>query len=164
MDYGNLLCRATNSVGKQEEHSVFHIICAGKPDPVINCTVSNQIHSSFIVSCIPGFDCGLTQFFGLKVINSEHTHINMTSKVPTFQVADLQSEKAFTVTVHSSNLRGQSEKVILQAFTTKPRISEKEINQAKIGSLKTRLINSPVLGVLNGVGSAFCDTVLVRKI
>ena len=55
----------------------------------------------------------LTQLFGLKVINSKHTHINMTSKVPTFQVAGLQSEKAFTVTVHSSNLRGQSEKVIL---------------------------------------------------
>ena len=117
---------------------VFHIIPAGKPDPVSNCTVSNQTHSSFIVSCIPGFDGGLTQLFGLKVINSEHTLINMTSKMPKFQVAGLQSEKAFTVTVHSSNLRGQSEKVILQAFTTKPRISEKEINQAKIGSLKTR--------------------------
>lgn len=154
MDYGNLLCWATNSVGKQVEPCVFHVIPAGKPDPVSNCTVSNQTHSSFIVSCVPGFDGGLTQLFGLKVLNSEHTLINMTSKVPKFQVAGLQSEKAFTVTVHSSNLRGQSEKVILQAFTTKPRISEKEINQAKIGSLKTRLIISPVLGVLIGVGSA----------
>jgi len=154
MDYGNLLCRATNSVGKQLEPCVFNVIPAGKPDPVSNCTVSNQTHSSFIVSCKPGFNGGLTQVFGLEVITLEQTLINMTSQVPKFQVAGLQSEKAFTVTVHSSNLRGQSEKVILQAFTTKPRISEKEINQAKIGSLKTRLIISPVLGVLIGVGSA----------
>ena len=133
---------------------MFNVIPAGKPDPVSNCTVSNQTHSSFIVSCIPGFNGGLDQLFRLRVGNLEQTLLNMTSQVPKFQVAGLQSEKAFTVTVHSSNLRGQSEKVILQAFTTKPRISEKEINQAKIGSLKTRLIISPVLGVLIGVGSA----------
>ena len=122
MDYGNLLCWATNSVGKQVEPCMFHVIPAGKPDPVSNCTVINQMHSSFIVSCVPGFDGGLTQLLGLKVLYSEHTLINLTSKLPKFQAAGLQTEKAFTVTVHSSNLRGQSEKVILQAFTTKPRI------------------------------------------
>ena len=96
MDYGNLLCWATNSVGKQVEPCVFHVIPAGKPDPVSNCTVSNQTHSSFIVSCIPGFDGGLTQLFGLEVINSEHTVINMTSKVPKFQVRkSIYSDSSF---------------------------------------------------------------------
>jgi len=156
MDYGNVMCWATNSVGRQEKPCVFHIIPAGKPDPVVNCSISNQTQSSFLVSCLPGFDGGLTQVFGLNVLNDQQSLsiLNMTSKVPKFKVVGLQSEKSFTLTVHSSNLRGRSEQVVLQAQTTKHTLPEPDINQAKIGSLKTRLIISPVLGVLIGVGGA----------
>ena len=134
------------------------LVITGKPDPVVNCSVSNQTHSSFLVDCSPGFDGGLTQVFSLNVLNDDQPSLsilNMTSKVPKFQVVGMQSEKSFTLTVHSSNLRGQSEQVILGARTTKPvQPAETDINQAKIGSLKTRLIISPVLGVLIGVGGA----------
>lgn len=94
--------------------------------------------------------------FGLNVLNDQQSLsiLNMSSKVPKFQVVGLQSEKSFTLTVHSSNLRGRSEQVILEAQTTKHAAPEPDINQAKIGSLKTRLIISPVLGVLIGVGGA----------
>ena len=95
--------------------------------------------------------------FGLEVLSAETSLsiLNMTSKVPKFQVVGLLSEKSFTLTLHSSNARGQSEKVILRAETTKPAtVTQTDINQAKIGSLKTRLIISPVLGVLIGVGGA----------
>ena len=90
--------------------------------------------------------------FGLNVLNDQQSLsiLNMTSKVPKFKVVGLQSEKSFTLTVHSSNLRGRSEQVILEAQTTKHAAPEPDINQAKIGSLKTRLIISPVLGVLIG--------------
>ena len=95
--------------------------------------------------------------FGLEVLSAESSLsiLNMTSKVPKFQVVGLLSEKSFTLTLHSSNARGQSEKVNLRAETTKPAtVTQTDINQAKIGSLKTRLIISPVLGVLIGVGGA----------
>jgi len=70
------------------------------------------------------------------------------------QVEGLQPDKSFSLTVLSSNSRGESQRTRLEANTVKPKISETELNQAKIGSLKTRLIISPVLGVLIGVGCA----------
>ena len=78
----------------------------------------------------------------------------MTGRTPSFQVKGLQSEKSFSLTVEAVNSRGESQKISLQAETTKPKISRTELNQAKIGSLKTRLIISPALGVLIGVGCA----------
>ena len=62
----------------------------GKPDPVANCSVSNTTHSSFLVSCQPGFDGGLTQVFTLNVFKpgagAAPSILNMTSKLPSFQV------------------------------------------------------------------------------
>lgn len=156
MDYGNVLCWATNAVGRQSEPCVYHIIPAGRPDPVSNCSVSNQSQTSFLLSCDPGFDGGLAQVFSLSVVESEgrKSVVNMTGRTPTFQVEGLQSQQSFSLTVLSVNTKGESERTNLLAMTTKPKISETELNQAKIGSLKTRLIISPVLGVLIGVGCA----------
>ena len=140
------------------------VSAAGPPDPVVNCSVSNQTHSSFVVACSPGFDGGLAQVFSLAVFPAEAeaaeaglSILNMTSGVPRFRVDGLQSEKSFTLTVHSSNARGGSRGTLLAAATTRPLASLAAVpgpglslDQAKIGSLKTRLIISPVLGVLIG--------------
>ena len=140
------------------------VSAAGPPDPVVNCSVSNQTHSSFVVACSPGFDGGLAQVFSLAVFPAEAeaaeaglSILNMTSGVPRFRVDGLQSEKSFTLTVHSSNARGGSRGTRLAAATTRPLASLAAVpgpglslDQAKIGSLKTRLIISPVLGVLIG--------------
>ena len=135
----------------------------------------------------------MSQVFTLNVFNTGAgagpSILNMTGKQPNFQVEGLQSEKTFSLTVHSSNLRGESERVRLVASTDKPpaQVTSTQdinqvrvggpgvnwhnmalnvsshcvvanrsslLNQAKIGSLKTRLIISPVLGVLIGVGGA----------
>ena len=61
MDYGSLMCWATNSIGRQDDPCIFHLIPAGKPDPVHNCTVRNQTFSSLHVTCGKGFDGGLPQ-------------------------------------------------------------------------------------------------------
>ena len=61
MDYGTLMCWATNSIGRMERPCVFHVIPAGKPDPVHNCTVRNQTYSTLYVTCGTGFDGGLQQ-------------------------------------------------------------------------------------------------------
>ena len=150
-----LLLGAENT---RENWMLILVIIAGRPDPVVNCSISNQSQSSFLLSCSPGFNGGLAQAFGLEVLDAETSRsiLNMTSQLPKFQVVGLLSEKSFTLTVHSSNLRGQSEKVILRAHTTKPpeTVDILKSEKAKIGSLKTRLIISPVLGVLIGVGGA----------
>ena len=62
--------------------------------------------------------------------------LNMTSKLPNFQVEGLQSEKTFSLTVHSSNLRGEGEGVRLVASTDKPPAlvtSAQDINQVRVG-------------------------------
>lgn len=138
-------------------------MCSGRPDPARNCSVSNETQTSFLLSCLPGFDGGLAQVFHLSVVQTEVSEasevsevsvVNMTSKTPTFRVSGLQSERSFSLTVRAVNSRGESDGTILQAATTKPKLSDSQLNQAKIGSLKTRLIISPVLGVLIGVGCA----------
>ena len=124
--------------------------------------MSNETQTSFLLSCLPGFDGGLSQVFHLSVVQSEVENnevsevsvVNMTSKPPTFRVSGLQSQRSFSLTVRAVNSRGESERTVLQAATTKPKLSDTQLNQAKIGSLKTRLIISPVLGVLIGVGCA----------
>ena len=50
LDYGTLMCWSRNSVGEQSKPCVFHIIAAGKPDPVKNCSISNVTSSSFQVN------------------------------------------------------------------------------------------------------------------
>ena len=49
MDYGSLLCWATNSVGRQREPCVFHLVPAGVPDQVDNCAILNQTSTSLKV-------------------------------------------------------------------------------------------------------------------
>ena len=71
MDYGSLMCWATNSVGRQEKPCVYHLIPAGRPEPVSNCTVLNQTYSTLHVACKAGFDGGLPQSFSMQVSKLE---------------------------------------------------------------------------------------------
>lgn len=50
MDYGSLLCWATNAVGRQRRPCSFHLVPAGIPDALRNCSVGNQTSSSIHVS------------------------------------------------------------------------------------------------------------------
>jgi hypothetical protein len=50
LDYGTLMCWSRNAVGEQQKPCVFHIIAAGKPDPVKNCSIANITSSSFQVA------------------------------------------------------------------------------------------------------------------
>lgn len=46
LDYGSLLCWASNSIGRQRDPCIFHLIPAGTPDSVKNCSFGNQTTSS----------------------------------------------------------------------------------------------------------------------
>ena len=86
LDYGHLVCWAENSIGPQVGRDIekifrcsrkniftqrapctYHIIPAGPPDPVHNCTVFNQTFTSLQIVCSTGFDGGLKQLFKLEV-------------------------------------------------------------------------------------------------
>ncbi len=64
LDYGSLLCWATNSVGRQRDPCVFHLVPAGAPDPVRNCSFGNQTTTSLQV----GHSCHLTYSAAKKKI------------------------------------------------------------------------------------------------
>lgn len=52
MDYGSLLCWATNSVGRQRDPCIFHLVPAGVPDALKRCIIGNQTTSSLHVRLI----------------------------------------------------------------------------------------------------------------
>ncbi|KAK7085758.1 hypothetical protein SK128_023705 [Halocaridina rubra] len=88
LDYGTLLCWASNEIGTQNEPCVFHIVPAGKPDPPINCSVSERTRVSVKIDCEEGSSGGLTQTFVLEASmhNGQHT-LNATSDTPSFFVS-----------------------------------------------------------------------------
>ncbi len=49
LDYGSLLCWASNSIGRQHEPCIFHLVPAGVPDDLANCSIGNQTTSSLQV-------------------------------------------------------------------------------------------------------------------
>lgn len=49
LDYGSLLCWARNSIGRQKEPCIFHLIPAGVPDSPKNCTIVKQTTSTLQV-------------------------------------------------------------------------------------------------------------------
>nr|XP_053651478.1 B-cell receptor CD22-like [Cherax quadricarinatus] len=55
LDYGTLLCWATNAVGTQKTPCTFTVFPAGKPDMVSSCNVFNETEESVSVSCVPGY-------------------------------------------------------------------------------------------------------------
>nr|XP_045595276.1 uncharacterized protein LOC123756241 [Procambarus clarkii] len=82
LDYGFLLCWATNSVGKQREPCVFKIFPAGPPDALRNCTVLNESTDAVQVRCDEGFDGGLPQSFVMEVYETEGRKLKLSWLTP----------------------------------------------------------------------------------
>ena len=49
LDYGSLLCWASNSIGRMRDPCIFHLVPAGVPDNLKNCSIGNQTTSSLQV-------------------------------------------------------------------------------------------------------------------
>ena len=60
----------------------------GPPEAPSNCSVVNQTTDSLEVECLPAFDGGLKQYFGLEVsdLQSGILLANFTDSNPVFQV------------------------------------------------------------------------------
>ncbi|KAL0127826.1 hypothetical protein PUN28_003219 [Cardiocondyla obscurior] len=127
LDYGTLLCWASNHIGQQQVPCVYHIIPAGRPDMVHNCTTSNMSTHSFSVRCTEGFNGGLPQSFLLEVreSNSQELRVNLTSPVPRFNVTRLESGAFYQACIYAYNDKGRSEAMVVQAITL--RLPEKQL-------------------------------------
>ncbi|XP_022907185.1 neural cell adhesion molecule 2-like [Onthophagus taurus] len=158
-DYGTLLCYASNRIGHQRVPCVFHIIAAGRPDQVHNCTVFNISTTSFSIKCSEGFHGGLPQSFLLEVRESHSQEIkgNLSSPVAKFSVTGLGPGAVYQAALFSYNAKGRSEPVILQAATL--RLPEKQLTAEK--DIHKGFKFTPMTSVLIGIVSALIIVALV---
>lgn len=84
-DYGDILCRANNAVGRQREPCVISLVPAGPPDPPLNCSTTlsgfqdtTAFTHSLVVACFEGFDGGLPQEFVLEARQDDLVVANMS--------------------------------------------------------------------------------------
>ncbi|KAG7202911.1 hypothetical protein KM043_010052 [Ampulex compressa] len=149
MDYGMVLCWASNTAGQQRNACIFHIIPAGKPEPPYNCTLTNQTTESLSVECTAGFDGGQPQHFLLEVFD-QHTGIlqaNVTSKDnAAFTVQGLEPGKVLNMVLYAVNAKGRSDPTLLEGFTLK--VAEKQTGTPVPFEI------TPLLGGLIGVVTA----------
>ena len=109
LDYGTLMCWSRNAIGEQQKPCVFHIIAAGRPDPVKNCTTSNVNNSAFQINCSPGFNGGLPQNFTIEVIENETLDavvFRASDTAPVFSVTNLKDSTDYRVYVIPVNMKG----------------------------------------------------------
>ncbi|XP_063232136.1 hemicentin-1-like [Bacillus rossius redtenbacheri] len=160
LDYGTLLCWAANTIGNQRKPCVFHIIPAGRPDLVRNCSVANSSMTSFSIRCQEGYNGGLPQSFLLEVrdSSSHEVRVNMTGSYPRFSVAGLDPSSHYLVYVYSFNLKGRSEPVVTQASTL--RLPEKQLTAEKERP-RTGFRFTPMMSVLVGIFTALVIVAVV---
>ncbi|XP_045540703.1 nephrin [Papilio machaon] len=114
-DYGWVQCTGQNSIGSQIEPCLFQILPAEKPSSVKNCEVTNVTYDALSVNCTPGYDGGVKQYFVLEIYDTETGYLlrNLTNESPTFEVTDLYSRSALTLSIKASNAKGSSDAFIL---------------------------------------------------
>ena len=147
LDYGSLLCWGENSIGVQSQPCTFHIIPAGPPDSLSNCTVHNQTFTGLTVSCGSGFDGGLRQSFKLEVRDavSGFPLLDLAHDKAFFQLTGLLPGHGYIITVTATNAKGVSEPVSLHAFTLKETSPEQIVADT---SRQANLVVTPVLVIL----------------
>ncbi|XP_067208142.1 synaptogenesis protein syg-1 isoform X3 [Linepithema humile] len=155
MDYGTVLCWATNAAGKQKNACIFHIIPAGKPEAPYNCTLTNQTTESLSVECTAGFDGGQPQHFLLEVFD-QHTGVlqaNITSREnAAFTVQGLEPGKILNMILYAVNAKGRSDPALIEGFTLK--IAEKQTVRVLFTGTPVPFEFTPLLGGLIGVVAA----------
>ncbi|XP_071547959.1 protein turtle homolog A-like [Panulirus ornatus] len=116
-DYGQVSCRATNSVGRQRRPCLVSLVPAGPPDPLTNCSAdpaalteaySDPLTWSLAVTCHEGFDGGLPQEFILEAWQEHVLVANMSSDFPEWVVC-LRGGVATRLRMTASNARGRSD-------------------------------------------------------
>uniref|UniRef100_A0A2S2R0Z4 Protein turtle A n=1 Tax=Sipha flava TaxID=143950 RepID=A0A2S2R0Z4_9HEMI len=156
LDYGTLMCWASNEFGKQIAPCVYQVIAAGRPDSLENCSVVNQTSASLVVRCQPGFDGGLSQRFVMEVYDRHGQSLagNVTADRPAFTVGNLPSGLGFDISVYAYNSRGPSDPVQLHAYTLKS--AEKRTAVTPAGFRFSPMLAVIAVGCIASVVSVAC--------
>merc|ERR1719336_2252693 len=160
LDYGTLMCWSRNSIGEQQRPCVFHIIAAGRPDPVKNCTPSNVNNSAFQIHCAPGFNGGLPQNFTIEVIENE-TLDNVVFKGvntdPMFSVTNLKDSTDYRVYVVPVNMKGSGQPQSPQGTLIRTLTAPQPITAEKPNSYKENKKDNinPIMVIIFGGASGF---------
>lgn len=93
----------------------------GRPDPVANCTITNQTYDALSISCNSGFDGGLSQEFGLEVYDMLTKELirNATGSEPIFTITGLTSGIEYDIRLYAYNAKGRSRIAYMNASTLK---------------------------------------------
>ena len=111
-------------------------------DPVHNCTVVNQTYSTLHVVCLRGFDGGLPQDFTMEVRDAKTSFVvaNTTNtRAAAFTVTGLRPGTNYLVSISSSNNKGRSEPVVIQAYTSSAPVTERKSSPGKIYSFVVKV-------------------------
>ncbi|EDW63172.2 uncharacterized protein Dvir_GJ11152 [Drosophila virilis] len=151
LDYGTLLCVATNKIGRQRVPCIFHIIAAGRPDQVHNCTLLNISMTSLTITCSDGFNGGLSQLFILELqdANSKEIKANITSAVPRFTVSGLVPGNTYVLSISAYNSKGRSDPTIVNAAML--RMPEKQLTFEQTDTPRAELLFSPMVSLTIGL-------------
>ncbi|BES91514.1 CD80-like C2-set immunoglobulin domain [Nesidiocoris tenuis] len=162
-DFGTLLCWARNPLGTMGRPCAFHIIPAGRPDTLLNCTLVNQTETALGIECSEGFDGGLPQYFLVEVFSqgTGKAYVsNVTSASPSLTVTGLPPGGTYEVHAYAVNAKGRSDATVLHAYTLKS--PQKQTESPGKSSLTVRWLLFtavspgamelvPIIGILAGV-------------
>lgn len=121
-DYREIRCYGENLVGIMKEPCHFEVTPAGKPYPLDNCTVYNQTSEALFVSCLPGYNGGLSQRFMVQVFEDvEGIRLNIhnftENEEPKFTVDGLRAGTEYLLSIYAENAKGKSEERKIYGFT-----------------------------------------------
>lgn len=123
MDYGTLACWGFNAVGHQRSPCIFQVVAAGRPFPLINCSVVNQTSDSLHVECLESFDGGLPQSFLMELLElpglRPRYNITVARGPPMFDIYGMEPGASYQVNLYAVNAKGRSEPYIIEAVTFK---------------------------------------------
>ncbi|KAJ9579668.1 hypothetical protein L9F63_004670, partial [Diploptera punctata] len=123
MDYGTLACWGSNAVGHQRAPCIFQVVAAGRPFPLINCSVVNQTSDSLHMECLESFDGGLPQSFIMELLElpglKPRYNVTVARGPPVFDIYGMEPGASFQVNLYAVNAKGRSEPYIIEAVTFK---------------------------------------------
>ncbi|KAM3962170.1 neural cell adhesion molecule 1, partial [Aphomia sociella] len=173
-DYGALLCRATNAVGRQKRPCVFQIVPAARPSSPRNCTANRIIKHNeayLTVRCIAGYDGGLTQHFTLEALSdTSRVLVNTTAglldlvvwlNVSWTELESLTEEEVLAVTARNS--KGASEPVLLRDLVFRDAAKRTESTAQSSSNFPAAAALAALAALLTAIGAIIALTLRRRN-
>lgn len=119
--FGTIACQAQNAIG-QSAPCLYHIMAAEIPDPVRNCSAANATANAVHVTCVPGKDGGIQQYFHVQVYDEQTQQVlyNASYRNAEFVVKRLPSDSVFRLLVTAYNAQGPAATAVRLRMRTQP--------------------------------------------